>query len=90
MITAKETSDDLVNLEIKLHLPKEDIIAFLIKKSYKVKPFTVEVPPNEEFLMSEPGFTYDTFTAMKSDKKPEYYDLYLKVFEKEIKEFLNI
>jgi len=90
MITAKETSDDLVNLEIKLHLPKEDIIAFLIKKGYTVKPFTVVVPPTEEFLISEPAFTYTTFTAMKTYEKPGYQDFYLKVFENEIKGFLNL
>lgn len=89
MITANETSEDLVKLQIKQHLPKEDVIAFLIKKGYTVKPFTVEVPPTEEFLISEPGFTYDTFTAMKTDAKPGYFDLYLKVFENEIKAFLN-
>ncbi|MEG0760793.1 hypothetical protein [Chryseobacterium sp.] len=90
MITADETSGDMIKLEIKLHLPKDDVIAFLQKKGYTVKPLTVEVPPTEEFLISEPGFTYTTLSAMFSAGKPSYKDLYLNVFEKEIKTFLNL
>ena len=90
MIKTTETPEDLIKLEIKLHLPKDDVIAFLQKNGYTVKHLIVQVPASEEFLISEPAFNYLTFTAVKDDSKPTMDDLYLKVFEKEIKTFLNL
>lgn len=73
-----------------MHIPQIDIINFLQKKGYEVKAFTFTVPPTDEFLMAEPGFTVNTFTATKDGEKQGYFTLYLKVFEKEMKEMMRL
>ena len=75
-------------MEIKLNLPHEIIFAFLQKKGYEIKPwlycFYDESFPN--------GTSYHeswTFTATKPDENQSEENLFLNVFEKEIKEVLK-
>lgn len=89
MIRLTPKPPELIKMEIQLHIPQIDVIKFLQKKGYEVKAFTFNVPPTEEFLISEPGYTVNTFTATKDAEKQGYDTLYLNVFEKEIKEFLK-
>lgn len=87
MISAKESSDNLIKLEIQM--PKNDVLKFLSNKGYEVKHLLVHVAAIEEFLISEPAFNYFTFTAVKNNEKPTMDDLYLDVFKREIKEILK-
>lgn len=89
MINLTEKAPDLIAMEIKMHLPQPHVIAFLQSKGYEIKAFTKTYPPTEEFLLSEPGFTYNTFTATKQGEEQSRDNQYLKVFEAEIKELLN-
>ena len=89
MINLTEKAPDLIKMEIKMHLPQIHVIRFLQSKGYEIKAFSKTYPPTEEFLLSEPGFTYNTFTATKEGEEQTADNQYLKVFEKEIKEFLK-
>lgn len=89
MVRLTEKPPHLIKMEIKMHLPQGDIISFLQMKGYEIKAFSKTYPPTEEFLLSEPGFTYNTFTATKEGEEQTVDNQYLKVFEKEIKEFLK-
>ncbi|MBN9312910.1 MAG: hypothetical protein J0I53_07645 [Chryseobacterium sp.] len=75
-------------MEIKMHLPYEDIFRFLIGRGYEVMPWLWKYE-DETF----PGGTTQheswTFTACKDGEKQSEKTLYLKVFEKEIKDFLK-
>jgi hypothetical protein len=89
MIKAVPVGNDTIKLEVKMHTPQSDLFTFLQMRGYEIKPFFFEVPATEEFLVIEPAFTVNTFTATKPDEKQGYDTLYLNVFEKEIKEFLK-
>lgn len=89
MINLTEKAPDLIQMEIKMHLPQLDVIRFLQEKDYEVKAFSYVIPATEEFLISEPLLLVNTFTATKPDEKQSEETLYLKVFEKEIKELLK-
>lgn len=89
MIKAIPVGNDTIKLEIKMHTPQSDVFTFLQMRGYEIKPFFFEVPATEEFLLSEPAFTVNTFTATKPGEKQGYDTLYLNVFEKEIKTFLK-
>lgn len=89
MINLTEKAPDLIAMEIKMHLPQPHVIAFLQSKGYDIKAFTKIYEPTEEMLTSEPGFTYHTFTATKPGEVQSLKNHYLKVFETEIKSFLN-
>ena len=89
MINLTEKAPDLIAMEIKMHLPLTEIFAFLQMKGYEIKAFTFNVPPSEEFLIIEPGFTVNTFTACKPGEEQGYNTLYLNVFKNEIKQLLN-
>lgn len=89
MICLTPKPPDIIKMKIQMHIPQLDVINFLQKKGYEVKAFTFIVQPTEEFLISEPGYTVNTFTATKEGEKQGYDTLYLNVFEKEIKYFLN-
>lgn len=89
MINLTEKAPDLIKMEIKMHLPQPHVIRFLQSKGYEIKAFTFNVPPSEEFLIIEPGFTVNTFIACKPGEEQGYNTLYLKVFEREINEFLK-
>lgn len=80
---------ELVIMEIKIKYPHESIFAFLQKKGYKIKPWLYcyedETFPN--------GANYHeswTFTATKPDEIQCEETIFTAVFEKEIKEILNI
>ena len=81
--------NDLIQMEIKMHIPQIDVINFLQKKGYEVKAYTPVFPATEEMLLSEPRTEIHTFTATKPDESQSEENLFLNVFEKEIKEFLN-
>ncbi len=66
-----------------------DVINYLQKKGYEIKAFSYTVPATEEFLLSEPAFLVNTFTATKDGEKQSEETEYLKVFEREINEFLK-
>ena len=89
MINLTEKAPDLIKMEIKMHLPQIHVIRFLQSKGYEIKAFAKTYPATEEMLTSEPGFTYHTFTATKPGEVQSFKNHYLKVFEKEIKEFLK-
>ncbi len=88
MIDLTEKAPDLIKMEIKMHLPQTHVIRFLQSKGYEIKAFTKIYEPTEEMLTSEPGFTYQTFTATKPGEVQSFKNHYLKIFEMEINEFL--
>ena len=81
--------NDIIKMEIQMHLPQLDVINFLQKKGYEVKAFTLIFPATEEMLLSEPRTELHTFTATKPNENQSEENLFLNVFEKEIKEFLK-
>ena len=81
--------NDIIKMEIQMHIPQIDIINFLQNIGYEVKAFTLVLPATEEMLLSEPRTEIHTFTATKPDENQSEENLFLNVFEKEIKEFLN-
>ncbi|QIY83387.1 hypothetical protein HER18_07520 [Chryseobacterium sp. NEB161] len=89
MINLTEKAPDLIAMEIKMTIPQTEIFAFLQMKGYEIKAFTKIYEPTEEMLTSEPGFTYQTFTATKPGEEQSFKNHYLKVFEREINEFLK-
>lgn len=89
MINLTEKAPDLIAMEIKMTIPQTDIFAFLQSKGYEIKAFAKTYPATEEMLTSEPGFTYHTFTATKPGEVQSFKNHYLKVFEREINEFLK-
>ena len=89
MINLTEKAPDLIKMEIKMHLPQIHVIRFLQSKGYEIKAFAKTYPATEEMLTSEPGFTYHTFTATKPGEEQTFDNHYLKVFEREIKDFLK-
>lgn len=78
----------IARMEIKMHLPYEDIFAFLIKKGYEVMPFLWQYE-DETFPGGKTQFETWTFTACKLGEEPGEDNLFLSVFEKEIKDLLN-
>ena len=87
-ITTKDP--EVLDVSVNFHIPQQNVLEFLMKKGYQVKAFLVDVPATEEFLLSEPAFTFNSFTATKSDdEKQGYHTLYDNVFEKELKSLLK-
>lgn len=88
MIRLTSIPENLIKMEIKMHLPYEDIFRFLIGRGYEVMPWLWKYE-DETF----PGGTTQheswTFTACKEGEKQSEETHYLKVFEKEINEFLK-
>ncbi|WP_238583162.1 hypothetical protein [Riemerella anatipestifer] len=80
-------------MEIKTHLPQMDIIQFLQKRGYEVKAYVYREPAEKGFLIDEPPFEWHTFTATKEGEAQSKDNLFLNVFEKELKivlkEFMN-
>ena len=89
MINLSEIPENIIKMEIKMHLPQIDVINFLQKKGYEVKAFSFIVPATEEFLINEPAFQVNTFTATKNGEKQNSDTLYLNVFETELKQLLK-
>ena len=89
MIRLTPKPPDIIKMEIQMHLPQIEVINFLQKKGYEVKAFTLVLPATEQMLLSEPRTEIHTFTATKPDENQSEENLFLNVFEKEIKDFLN-
>lgn len=89
MIRLTPKAPDLIKMEIKMHLPQEDVIRFLQNRGYEVIAYKQVFPATEEFLVSEPRLELWTFTATKQGEQQSNQTEYLKVFEKELKAFLN-
>ena len=77
-----------ITMEIKLTLPHESIFAFLQKKGYEIKPW-LYCYKDESFPAGKTYHEKVTFTATKEDQNQSEENLFLNVFEKEIKEFLK-
>ena len=77
-----------ITMEIKLTLPHETIFAFLQKKGYEIKPW-LYCYQDESFPAGKTYHESWTFTATKPDESQSEENLFLNVFEKEIKEFLK-
>ena len=89
MIRLTPKPPDIIKMEIQMHIPQLDVINFLQKKGYEVKAYTLVFPATEEMLLSEPRTEIHTFTATKDGQSQSEENLFLNVFEKEIKHFLN-
>ena len=89
MILLTEIKPDIIKMEIKIHLPQDEVINFLQKKGYEVIAYKHIIPASEEFLVSEPKTEIYTFTATKTGEKQSDDVLYLNVFEKELKQHLK-
>ncbi|WP_395762447.1 hypothetical protein [Elizabethkingia anophelis] len=81
--------NDVIRMEIKMHIPQSDIISFLQMEGYDIKAFIQKLPATEEMLVNEPKTEIYTFTATKLDEKQSENTLYLKVFETEVKKLLK-
>jgi len=77
-----------ITMEIKLTLPYESIFAFLQKKGYEIKPW-LYCYEDDSFPAGKTHHEKLTFTATKPDESQSEENLFLNVFEKEIKHFLN-
>ena len=89
MIRLTPKPPDIIKMEIQMHIPQLDVINFLQKKGYEVKAYTLVLPATEEMLLSEPRTEIHTFTATKPNENQTEENLFLNVFEKEIKDFLK-
>ena len=89
MIRLTPKPPDIIKMEIQIHIPQLDVINFLQKKGYEVKAFTLVLPATEEMLLSEPRTELHTFTATKPNENQSEENLFLNVFEKEMKEVLK-
>jgi len=76
-------------MEIKLNIQQPDIFRFLQKRGYEIEPVSYVLPAVEEFLINEPERIVYTFIATKPGEKRSRENVYLKVFEKELREFLK-
>ena len=79
-----------ITMKIEMDLSQPKILDYLAKKGYEIKAFRCYYPPKEEMLISEPELTEWTFTATKDSEPQSKENLYLKVFEKEIKSLLKL
>ena len=77
-----------ITMEIKLNLTLESIFAFLQKKGYEIKPW-LYCYEDDSFPAGKTHHEKLTFTATKDGQNQSEENLFLNVFEKEIKEFLN-
>ncbi|MCU7543514.1 hypothetical protein, partial [Riemerella anatipestifer] len=80
---------DLIKMEITTHIPQMDIIQFLQKRGYEIKPYVYREPAEKGFLIDEPPFEWHTFTATKEGEEQSKDNLFLNVFEKEVKNLLK-
>ena len=76
-------------MKVELELSQPRILDYLAKKGYRVEAYHLVMEAQEEMLVSEPKMSEWTFTATKDGEKPSEENIYIKVFEKEIKGLLN-
>ncbi|MCT3803506.1 MULTISPECIES: hypothetical protein [Elizabethkingia] len=88
-ITLTTVNPDIIRMDIKMNIPQGDIISFLQMRGYEIKAFVQVITAEESMLITEPRKEIHTFTATKEDEEQIENTLYLKVFEKEIKELLK-
>lgn len=88
MITLQEPLID-ISMRIEIDLPQSKILEFLAKKGYNIEAYRQYYPPVDEMLTSSKEWVNYTFVAVKENETPDESNLYLKVFEKEIKALLN-
>ena len=79
-----------ITMKIEMDLSQPKILDYLAKKGYEIKAFCCCYPPKEEMLISESELTEWIFTATKDSEPQSKENLYLKVFEKEIKSLLKL
>ncbi len=90
MIQLTEKPPDLIQMEIKLHIPQTEIFEFLKNRGYEIKGFPIHYPAVEEMLVSEPAHTWHTFTATKGDEEQNTDNQFLEVYKREITESLKL
>ncbi|MCW0509495.1 hypothetical protein [Riemerella anatipestifer] len=78
-----------VEIGISINVPQTKIIDFLEKRGYEIKPYIYREPPQKGFLIDEPPFEWHTFTATKEGEAQSKDNLFLNVFEKEVKLLLK-
>lgn len=78
-----------ISMEINMNIPQMNILKFLSQKGYEIKAFQYSLSAEKTFLTDEIEDKICTFTATKENEEPSESNLYLKVFEKEIKALLN-
>ncbi|MDV3585622.1 hypothetical protein CMU68_10500 [Elizabethkingia anophelis] len=81
--------NEIVKMNIKMNIRQGDIISFLRMRGYEIEYYVQVIPAEESMLLSEPRKELHTFTATKENEEQSENTLYLKVFEKEIKEVLK-
>lgn len=81
--------NEIVKMNIRMNIRQGDIISFLRMRGYEIKYYVQVIPAEESMLLSEPRKELHTFTATKKGEIQSENTLYLKVFEKEIKELLK-
>lgn len=89
MIRLTKKPPDIIIMEIKMHLPQMDIINYLQKIGYEIKAFSYVIPASDEMLINESAVQVSSFTATKANEQPSESNLYLTVFESEIKNQLK-
>ncbi|AFR36565.1 hypothetical protein [Riemerella anatipestifer] len=89
MIRLTPKNPDIIKMEITTNIPQMDIIQFLQKRGYEVKAFVYREPAEQGFLIDEPPFEWHTFTATKEGEAQSKDNLFLNVFEKEVKKLLK-
>lgn len=77
-----------ITMKIEMDLPQTQILEFLNQKGYRIEAYRLYLPPTEEMLVSENESIKYTFVALKEGEKPNDDNLYLKVFEREVKRLL--
>lgn len=81
--------NEIVKMNIRMNIRQGDIIGFLRMRGYEIKYYVQVIPAEESMLLSEFRKELHTFTATKESEIQSENTLYLKVFEKEIKEVLK-
>lgn len=82
------TSPTIIRMEIKMHLPYEDVFQFLQKKGYEIKPWLHQFE-DETFPGGKTYHEIWTFTATKGNEPQTERSLFLTVFETEFKNILK-
>lgn len=88
MIRVMPKSDNTVAVTIELQLPHESIFSFLQSKGYQVKVWKWKFQ-DETFPGGITNYENWTFTATKEGEDQNEETMFLKVFEKEIKQILK-
>ena len=88
MIRIKE-EQGIITMHARAEMSQGQIIRFLQSQGYEVKGYYLNLPAQEGLLVSEPAISRWTFTATKDSEPQSEENLYLKVFEKEIKGLLR-